>query len=101
MARRYIWWQKPEQMDAYPMRVIAQVMRYAAGGEGGKVKSDHALLERELGQKVLRYVIENAEAGWFPEHAWRHWHCYLGIAQGAEIPPLPKRQSMKASFNAW
>lgn len=91
MAAKYIWWESPEHWDEYPERVVAQVMRYAAGGEGEEVKRDQGMLERELGRDALCYVVKNAEPGWFPEHAWRYWHSYLGLAHGTDIPPLPKK----------
>jgi hypothetical protein len=91
MAGKYIWWESPEYWDEFPERVVAQVMRYAAGGEGDSVKRDQQLIERELGRDALRYVVQNAEPGWFPEHAWRHWHAYLGLANGPDIPPLPQK----------
>lgn len=91
MAAKYISWGLPEHWDEYPERVVAQVMRYAAGGEGEEVKRDQDRLVRELGRVALVYVVNHAEPGWFPEHAWRYWHTYLGLASGAKIPPPPQK----------
>ena len=91
IAAKYIWWGVPEDWDQYPERVVAQLMRYDAGGEGEAVKRDQNAMEQALGRDALRYIIRNAEPGWFPEHAWRHWHVYLDLANGADIPPVPQK----------
>ena len=86
-ARRYIWWQSPEEAMRHPRRVIAQVMNL-----GGR--DDVEDLIELVGADVLRDVLAHSEAGWFeygPQpraERWVEWHRRLGLG---EAPPLPRR----------
>lgn len=83
-AKKYIWFQKPEEAVKYPRRVIAQVMNF---GEYDDVLS----LSELVGDDALKDVIKNAEAGWFNKQSWNFWHYKLGLAEIDQVPPLPKR----------
>ena len=45
-----------------------------------------------VGEKRLRRIIINAEAGQFSERSWHYWHYRLGLAAPGRIPDMPKRR---------
>ena len=85
LAKKYIWWKSPDEAVAIPSRVIAQVMNL------GTYEDAH-LLATQLGDKVLREVLTNAEAGQFNERSWTYWHYRLDLADLEHVPPLPTRR---------
>lgn len=82
LARRYNWWEKPEQAMDFPFRIIAQVMNIG-------VFEDIRRMAAALGDECLRYVIGHAEAGQFNPRSWHYWHYRLGLAKADQVPPLP------------
>lgn len=83
---KYIWWKTPEESLEFPERLIAQVMDIG-------VFEDTMELINTLGEDTLRYVIKNAQAGWFEPRSWHYWHYRLGLAENEkQIPELPKRK---------
>ena len=81
-AKKYIWWQTPDEALARPARVIAQVMNLGDF-------EDMQAIAIELGDDALRAVLAQAEAGQFSGRSWAYWHSRLGIAN---VPPLPERR---------
>lgn len=85
LARKYIWWQTPEEAAADPARVIAQVM------DIGDFEDARALAER-AGDELLREVLLHAGAGQFRPRSWTYWHYRLGLCRAGEsVPPPPAR----------
>lgn len=85
LARKYIWWLKPEEALKYPARVIAQVM------DRGEFEDVRRMAEA-LDEAVLREVVKHAEAGQFTPQSWHYWHFRLGLAKPGGVPPLPVRR---------
>ncbi len=84
-ARKYIWWQTPEESVAYPLRVIAQVMNIGTF-------SHMQALALQVGDDVLKEALFYAEAGWFNERSWFYWHYRLELSEIGRVPPLPVRR---------
>ncbi len=85
LARKYIWWKTPEEAAALPARVIAQVMNIGD-------YDDVQWLAYQVGDEVLREVLQHADAGRFSERSWAYWHYRLGLSNVDEVPPLPVRR---------
>lgn len=83
-ARKYVWWKKPEEALAYPMRVVAQVMNI---GDYDDVQA----LVHQAGLPYLREVLSRAEAGQFDARSWTYWHYRLDLSDPGQVPPLPAR----------
>lgn len=83
-ARRYVWWQTPNEAVRMPERVIAQVMDIG----------DHADVEAlasRIGDEALRAVLRQAQPGQFRPRSWTYWHYRLGMSAVGQVPPLPAR----------
>ena len=85
MARRYVWWKRPDDAVSDPLRVVAQVMNL---GDWDDVRT----LQRRLGDDTLRAALQHAEAGQFNARSWSWWHYRLGLATLGQVPPLPARR---------
>jgi hypothetical protein len=83
-ARKYIWWETPEQAVDFPERVMAQVMNM---GDFYDVQR----MANMVGDDTLRGVVTHAQAGWFNARSWHYWHYRLGLSQPEQVPPLPRR----------
>ena len=83
-ARKYIWWKTPDESVAMPERVIAQVMNI---GDHDDIQA----VARQVGDEVLREVLQHTEAGQFDERSWAYWHYRLGLAELEQVLPLPRR----------
>jgi hypothetical protein len=85
LARRYVWWQPPDESLSLPLRVAAQVMDIGT-------LEDCAVLRRYFGLRELRRTLNQAEPGWFRPRSWTYWHYRLGLTKwGGDPPPLPER----------
>ena len=84
LARKYLWWNSPEEAAAHPDRLIAQVMNI---GDYDDVQAVAA----QAGDEVLRRVLREAAPGVFDARSWTYWHYRLGLADVGEVPPLPVR----------
>lgn len=84
LAKKYIWWELPEDAIKTPLRLLAQVMNLGTF-------QDVLLLEKIVGTNALREVISNAEAGWFDARSWSYWHYRLDLSEIDCIPLLPER----------
>lgn len=85
MAKKYIWWQTPDEAIAWPERVIAQVMNI---GDFDDAKS----LMEITGHQALIKVLRNAQAGWFNERSWHYWHYRLNLSEPENVPAFPIRK---------
>jgi hypothetical protein len=81
IARKYVWWKKPEEALAYPNHFLAQVMTFATF-------EDAMLVLRNLGGDAFRDALAHAPPGVFDIRSWHFWHHRLGVTP---IPPLPER----------
>lgn len=68
-----------------PGRVIARIMNIGD-------YDDVLALARQVGDDMLREVLAQAEIGEFNERSWAYWHYRLGLADGLDVPPMPKRR---------
>jgi hypothetical protein len=82
VARRVIWFEKPEQALADPIRFLTYAMCYGAD-------KDMEVAQRQFTNEDLIETLKNAPAGIFNEEAWKRWHLKLGLSP---IPPLPERR---------
>ena len=80
MAKKYIWWETPEDAVEFPDRVIAQVMNL---GDWPDVQQ----LVSHAGEPRLPAVVTHAEAGWFTARSWHYWHYRLGCLILTMRPP--------------
>lgn len=85
MARKYVWWHSPSEVEANPDLAIAQVM------ELGDYE-DVLRLEATFGRPRLAQALRGAAAGRFSERAWTYWHYRLGLARPGQVPRLPVRR---------
>lgn len=83
-AKRYIWWQAPEDAVRTPRRLIAQVMNLGT-------LPDIAELRGLVSDDTLLQVLAKASPGEFSERSWHFWHQVLGGENPVEVPPLPQR----------
>ena len=81
IARRIVWWQKPEQTLARPLEFVARVM---ALGSLDEVRD----VERFLGRRVLHEALSKASPGVFDRRSWNYWLLVLGHDR---TTPLPAR----------
>ncbi|MBV5298187.1 MAG: hypothetical protein JZU64_08630 [Rhodoferax sp.] len=85
LARKYVWWKTPAEALEMPDRVMAQVMNI---GDYADVQQ----LAHQVGDDVLRDVINHAQAGQFDPRSWAYWHYRLGLASVDQVPPMPSRR---------
>ena len=85
LASKYIWWQSPDESIATPARIVAQVMNLGD-------YDDVQMLAAQIGEDVLRDVLQRAEAGQFSARSWTYWHYRLGLAEVDKVPPVPTRK---------
>jgi hypothetical protein len=85
LARRYVWWKTPDEAVAMPERVIAQLLNI------GDYADVQAMVE-QVGDDVLRDLLQTAQAGQFNERSWAYWHYRLGPAKLEQVPPMPVRR---------
>lgn len=85
LASKYIWWQSPDESIATPTRIVAQVMNLGD-------YDDVQMLAAQIGEDVLRDVLQHAEAGQFSARSWTYWHYRLGLAEVDKVPPVPTRK---------
>ena len=87
IARKVVWYDRPEQtlqdLDVF----LAQLMVYGSSG-------DVAMTRRYIPTEEFRRVLENAPAGLFTKEAWQKWHEELGMP----VRPLPRRRFPDGSF---
>jgi hypothetical protein len=85
LARKYIWWQPPEDTLRDQHRLIAQVMNIGT-------HSDVEKLRTALGDEAFEHVLRTARAGEFSKRSWHYWHRVLALSQDQVVPPLPERK---------
>ncbi len=83
VARRVIWFKKPEQALNDPVHFLSYAMRY------GTLEDLITLENLGVGIPDYREVIDNAPSGVFDARSWHYWHLRIGREQ---VAPLPTRK---------
>ena len=81
IAQRVIWFEKPKQAIADPIRFAAYAMTYGTHEE-------MKILRQYLADDDLREALAKAPPGIVDPRSWAYWHLKLGEYPP---PPLPKR----------
>ena len=85
-AKKYLWWQKPEDAVRNPQRVLAATMN------SGSLE-DYQALYRVFGADALIAVLQMQVPGWFAPKSWSFWHRVLDLVPLSEaVPPPPTRE---------
>ena len=84
-AKKYMWWQKPEEVVGNQERLVAQIMSL---GTFDEVR----FVEKQLGEQYLRRVVKNASPGNFDRRSWVYWNYRLNLASPGRVPPPPERR---------
>ena len=85
LANKYVWWKTPDEAVCMPERVIAQVMNISD-------YDDVRELSRQVGDDVLRKVLQQAQVGQFSKRSWAYWNYRLGLASVDHVPAMPVRR---------
>ena len=85
MARKYVWWQPPEETLADRKLFLAQLMTL------GTVEDVRWMLAAASGDE-LRAVLRDPPVGVFNPRSWSFWHLRLGLNP---VPVLPVRRLPK------
>jgi hypothetical protein len=80
MARRYIWWQSPDEALRNPNRLIVQVMDIGTF-------EDAQELQEIFGNEPLRVALRSAGPGQLRGKSWSYWHYRLDITPINQAPP--------------
>lgn len=84
-AKKYIWWESPQEALRRPYRVLASAMNLGS-------LEDYQRIRQSFDPELLSDVLKNAEAGWFTKRSWSFWHRILDLVNINEpVPPLPER----------
>lgn len=86
-AKRYIWWQPPEESAKNPDRVLAQVMDIGT-------LEDCKTMMAEAGSARLQQVLLQARPGQLRPKSWNFWHAVLGLATTPAAIPMPPARSI-------
>jgi hypothetical protein len=84
LARKYIWWQSPQESLRDRRRLIAQVMNIGT-------HADVEALRCEVGDEEFKRAIQQAQPGEFSARSWNYWHLILDLAKPHAVPPMPTR----------
>lgn len=85
VARRVVWFKKPEKALADPVHFLAHVMIY------GTVE-DLKALQGIVRDDDYREVLKNIPAGVFDARLWAYWNLRYG---STPRPPLPIRHGLQ------
>lgn len=81
VARRVVWFKRPEEALADPAHFLAHVMTYGTC-------EDLEALRGTIGDEELLEALDNAPPGVFDPRSWTYWNLRFGRAPA---PPLPRR----------
>ena len=79
LARRYVWWQPPEQAVADRTHLLCQLMQLGTW-------EDVRAAKRVLGADAFREALQAAPPGILDERSWTFWHHNL-FGRPAPAPP--------------
>ena len=81
VAKRVIWFEKPDEALADPIRFVTYAMTYGT-------HEDMKVVRQHLSDDDLRETLAKAPPGIFDLRSWAYWHLKLGQYPP---PPLPTR----------
>jgi hypothetical protein len=81
VARRVVWFKKPEDTLADPVHFLAHVMTYGT-------PEDLQALKGIVGKEEFCEVLDNAPPGVFDRRSWAYWNLRC---DRHPAPPLPQR----------
>jgi hypothetical protein len=81
IAPRVVWFEKPEQALANPVRFLAYLMTYGAA-------EDIAAVRKHVVAADFIYALDNAPAGIMDARSWAYWNA---MADRYPPPPMPQR----------
>jgi hypothetical protein len=81
VARRIIWFEKPEKALADPIRFMAYAMTYAS-------HESMRVIRQYVSDDEIRQALDNAPPGIIDPRSWAYWNLKMGRFPP---PPLPKR----------
>lgn len=81
-AQRIVWFEKPDEALADPVRFLAYAFRYAT-------HEDMKLIRSQLSDDDLREALDRAPAGIIDPRSWAYWNLVL---DRYPAPPLPARR---------
>lgn len=79
VARRVVWFRKPEEELADPVHFLAHVMIY------GTIE-DLIALRDIVGKDEFREVLEKAPPGIFDPRSWAYWNLKCGRQPAPSMP---------------
>ena len=82
LARKYVWWQSPEETLADARLLVAQLMTVGTA-------EDVRWLLSVASADDLRSVLRETPVGVFNARSWSFWHLQLGFEV---VPDLPVRR---------
>jgi hypothetical protein len=82
VARRTMWFERPEDALADTVRFVAYVLTYGT-------HADVKVLRNHLDDNALRRAIDRAPAGIFDPRSWAYWNLRMGRYPA---PPMPTRR---------
>lgn len=82
VARRVIWFERPEQTLEDPIRFLAYAMTYA-------LHEDMQVIRRHVSDDDFREALDRAPAGIVDPRSWAYWNSKMGRYPP---PPLPVRR---------
>lgn len=82
LAKKYIWWERPEWAYTHPQVFLANLMNIGAW-------EDIQLGRKILGDELFKQALIEAPPGYFSYRSWDFWHLKFNLLP---IPDLPKRK---------
>lgn len=81
VARRVVWFEKPAEALADPVRIMAYAMTYATD-------EDMQVIRRTVSDADFREALDKAPPGIIDPQSWAYWNAMLGRYPA---PPAPRR----------
>jgi len=80
VARRCVWWARPEEALASKTQFLCHVMVYG-------LWHDALVVRRRFSKEDFIEALDHAPAGLFDVCSWHYWHHVIR----RPVPPLPRR----------
>lgn len=83
VAERVVWFQKPQDTLAAPVKFLAYAMQYGTA-------DDWVVLQKAgIGLEQYQEALDQAPPGVLDARSWTYWQLKCGRS---EVPPLPVRR---------
>lgn len=82
LARRCVWFKKPEEALTDPLHLVAHVLAHGTF-------EDVTILQRHIGARGMAEALQAAPPGIIDERSWWYWH--LVLLNQSPPPELPRR----------